>query len=56
SGMAQTVGYLLAAVGPLAAGAVHQATGGWTIPIALVLGVCAAALAVGLFAARDRTV
>ncbi|MEU8967207.1 MFS transporter, partial [Streptomyces sp. NPDC048491] len=32
SGMAQTVGYLLAAVGPLAAGAVHQATGGWTIP------------------------
>ncbi len=56
SGMAQTVGYLLAAVGPLAAGAVHQATGGWTVPIALVLGVCAAALAVGLFAARDRTV
>ncbi|GAA4106472.1 MULTISPECIES: CynX/NimT family MFS transporter [Streptomyces] len=56
SGMAQTVGYLLAAVGPLAAGAVHQATGGWTIPIVLVLGVCAAALAVGLFAARDRTV
>ncbi|WP_437090556.1 CynX/NimT family MFS transporter [Streptomyces hundungensis] len=56
SGMAQTVGYLLAAIGPLAAGAVHQATGGWTVPIALVLGVCAAALAVGLFAARDRTV
>ena len=56
SGMAQTIGYLLAAVGPLAAGAVHQATGGWTVPIALVLGVCVAALAVGLFAARDRTV
>ncbi|MFE3524802.1 CynX/NimT family MFS transporter [Streptomyces sp. NPDC059161] len=56
SGMAQTVGYLLAAAGPLAAGAVHQATGGWTVPIALVLGVCATALAVGLFAARDRTV
>ncbi|MEU9096649.1 MFS transporter [Streptomyces sp. NPDC048361] len=56
SGMAQTVGYLLAAAGPIAAGAVHQATGGWTVPIALVLGVCAAALAVGLFAARDRTV
>ncbi|WP_406507677.1 CynX/NimT family MFS transporter [Streptomyces sp. NBC_00212] len=56
SGMAQTIGYLLAAVGPLTAGAVRQATGGWTVPIALVLGVCAAALAVGLFAARDRTV
>ncbi|MFE3181471.1 CynX/NimT family MFS transporter [Streptomyces violascens] len=56
SGMAQTIGYLLAAAGPIAAGAVHQATGGWTVPITLVLGVCAAALAVGLFAARDRTV
>ncbi|MFE9368808.1 CynX/NimT family MFS transporter [Streptomyces sp. NPDC006711] len=56
SGMAQTVGYLLAAAGPIAAGAVHEATGGWTVPIALVLGVCAAALTVGLFAARDRTV
>ncbi|MCK8676367.1 CynX/NimT family MFS transporter [Streptomyces lichenis] len=56
SGMSQTVGYLLAAVGPLAAGAVHQATGGWTVPIVLVLAVCAAALGVGLLAARDRRV
>ncbi|MFB7515695.1 CynX/NimT family MFS transporter [Streptomyces sp. NPDC056144] len=56
SGMAQTVGYLVAAVGPLAAGALHQATGSWSLPISLVLGVCAAALAVGLLAARDRTV
>nr|WP_265861881.1 MFS transporter [Streptomyces sp. SKN60] len=56
SGMAQTVGYLLAAAGPLAAGALHQATGSWTLPIAAVLGVCAAALALGLLAARNRTV
>lgn len=56
SGMAQTVGYLLAAAGPLAAGVLHQATGSWTLPICVVLGVCAAALTVGLFAARDRTV
>ncbi|MFJ6696803.1 CynX/NimT family MFS transporter [Streptomyces sp. NPDC091272] len=56
SGMAQTIGYLLAAVGPLAAGAVHQVTGDWTVPIALMLGVCAAALVVGLFAARDRKI
>ncbi|MFJ7064266.1 CynX/NimT family MFS transporter [Streptomyces sp. NPDC101115] len=56
SGMAQTVGYLLAAAGPLAAGALHQATGSWTPPIAAVLGVCATALAVGLLAARNRTV
>lgn len=56
SGMAQTVGYLLAAAGPLAAGAVHQATGSWTVPIVLVLCVCAAALGVGLLAARDAKV
>ncbi|MFD3512630.1 CynX/NimT family MFS transporter [Streptomyces sp. NPDC058657] len=56
SGMAQTIGYLLAAAGPLAAGAVYQVTGSWTVPIALMLGVCATALVVGLFAARDRKV
>ncbi|MFG3347826.1 CynX/NimT family MFS transporter [Streptomyces sp. NPDC048018] len=56
SGMAQTVGYLMAAAGPLAAGALHQATGSWTPPVLAVLGVCAAALAVGLLAARSRTV
>lgn len=56
SGMAQTVGYLLAAAGPLAAGALHQATGSWTLPICVVLAVCATALGVGLLAARDRKV
>ncbi|MGK5628649.1 CynX/NimT family MFS transporter [Streptomyces sp. URMC 123] len=53
SGMAQTVGYLLAACGPLAAGAVYQATGDWTLPLVLMLGVCGAALGTGLAAARD---
>ncbi|MFJ4871101.1 CynX/NimT family MFS transporter [Streptomyces sp. NPDC088757] len=56
SGMAQTVGYLLAAAGPLAAGSLHETTGSWTAPICGVLGVCATALAVGLLAARNRTV
>lgn len=56
SGMAQTVGYLLAAVGPFAAGAVYEATGSWTVPLSLVVGVCAVALGVGLMAARDQKV
>ncbi|GAA1358939.1 CynX/NimT family MFS transporter [Streptomyces beijiangensis] len=56
SGMAQTVGYLLAAVGPFAAGAVYQATGSWTVPLSLVVGVCVVALGVGLMAARDQKV
>ncbi|MEV4333839.1 hypothetical protein AB0K02_25470 [Streptomyces sp. NPDC049597] len=56
SGMAQAVGHL-AATGPLAAGAVHQATGTWSLPPAtLMLGVCAVATVAGVLAARDRTV
>ncbi|MCC3766809.1 CynX/NimT family MFS transporter [Streptomyces sp. UNOC14_S4] len=56
SGMAQTWGYLLAAVGPFALGAVHQATGGWTVPIAVLLVVCAGLMALGLGAGRDRRI
>lgn len=37
SGMAQTTGYLLAGIGPFAFGALHGVTGGWQIPLALLL-------------------
>ncbi|MEU5611437.1 MFS transporter [Streptomyces sparsogenes] len=56
SGMAQTWGYLLAAAGPLVLGAVHQATGGWALPIGLMLAVCAALALLGLGAGRDRVI
>ncbi|MFC5719825.1 CynX/NimT family MFS transporter [Streptomyces gamaensis] len=56
SGMAQTWGYLLASVGPFAIGAVHQATGGWTLPVALLLVACAALVVLGLGAGRDRRI
>ncbi|NEA58015.1 MFS transporter [Streptomyces sp. SID13666] len=56
SGMAQGVGYLLAAAGPLAAGALYQSSGGWTAPIVLMLLLCGAQLAAGLGAGRDRKV
>ncbi|MBA0052737.1 MFS transporter [Streptomyces sp. AJS327] len=56
SGMAQCWGYLLAAAGPLALGAVHELTGGWTVPIVLLLLVCAGLVLVGWGAGRDRTV
>ncbi|MER7984852.1 MFS transporter [Streptomyces noursei] len=56
SGMAQTGGYLLAAVGPLALGAVHQATDGWTVPLCLLLVVCAGLALLGLGAGRDRRI
>jgi MFS transporter, CP family, cyanate transporter len=56
SGMAQSVGYTLAAVGPIAVGALHDATGGWSAPLAVLIGVAAVDLAVGLGAASDRFV
>ncbi|MGW1196458.1 CynX/NimT family MFS transporter [Streptomyces sp. NPDC002536] len=56
SGMAQTGGYLLASVGPFAIGAVHQMTGDWTLPIALLLVACAALVFLGLGAGRNRKI
>ncbi|MCD9143706.1 CynX/NimT family MFS transporter [Streptomyces albireticuli] len=56
SGMAQTWGYLVASVGPFALGAVHQATDGWTLPVALLLVACASLVLLGLGAGRDRRI
>ncbi|MCH6469732.1 CynX/NimT family MFS transporter [Sinomonas terrae] len=54
SGFAQGVGYLLACVGPLLAGLLHDATGGWTATFAF-LGVTLAVLAVaGWVVCRPR--
>lgn len=56
SGMAQTVGYLLAACGPPVMGKVHDATGSWNIPL---LAVAVIALIMALFgglAGRNREV
>jgi len=56
SGMAQSVGYTLAAVGPIAVGALHDLTGGWHVPLVVLIGVAAADLAVGLVAGSARFV
>jgi len=37
SGFVQSAGYLMVAVGPLAVGLLHQATGGWVWPLILLL-------------------
>ncbi|MFJ1706724.1 CynX/NimT family MFS transporter [Kitasatospora sp. NPDC088346] len=54
-GMSQAVGYLVAASGPVGAGALHQLTGGWTVPLVLMLGLAAAAAVAGWGAGRNRT-
>ncbi len=56
STLVQTVGYLVAALGPLAIGAVHDLTGSWTPALIVLLALLVPQLAVGLAAARNRTV
>lgn len=56
SGMAQTVGYSFAAAGPIAAGALHDATGSWTPALAVVIVLQALLVVVGAFAGRARVV
>jgi CP family cyanate transporter-like MFS transporter len=56
SGMAQTVGYMMAAVAPLALGLLHDATGGWQAPLVAMLGGVVALLVCGLGAGRPRFV
>jgi CP family cyanate transporter-like MFS transporter len=54
SGMAQCLGYALAATGPALAGLLHDTTNGWTVPLlALGVGTCVQ-LVVGTLASRRR--
>ncbi|MFD8321780.1 CynX/NimT family MFS transporter [Kitasatospora purpeofusca] len=54
-GMSQAVGYLVAAAGPVGAGALRQATGGWTTVLALMLVLTGVVAVAGWGAGRDRT-
>lgn len=56
SGFAQSVGYLLAAAGPLGVGALHEVTGGWDVPLGLLIGFACVQLVAGMIAGRDRHV
>jgi CP family cyanate transporter-like MFS transporter len=54
STLSQSVGYGLAALAPLAVGALHGLTHSWTPALILLLGLVAPQLLVGLGAGRDR--
>ena len=56
SGMAQTVGYSFAAAGPIAVGALHDATGSWTPALVVVIVLQVLLVVVGAFAGRARVV
>jgi CP family cyanate transporter-like MFS transporter len=55
STVAQSVGYLLATLGPFGMGLLHSATGTWTLPLILLLAVAVGQVAVGhLLTARPK--
>jgi CP family cyanate transporter-like MFS transporter len=56
SGMAQSVGYGIAALGPPVLGALHDATGDWTWPVIVLIAISVAACGMGMLAGRDRVV
>jgi CP family cyanate transporter-like MFS transporter len=56
STMSQSVGYVLAALAPLAVGALHGMTHSWTPALILLLALVIPELVIGLPAGRDRTV
>jgi CP family cyanate transporter-like MFS transporter len=55
SAFAQSVGYLVATVGPLATGFLHAVSGGWAVPVVCLLAVIGLELVAGWPAARDVT-
>lgn len=56
SGMAQSLGYALAAAGPIVIGLLHDATGSWRVPLLIMLGLLAVQLVTGALAGRDRRI
>ncbi|MCF8569223.1 MFS transporter [Gordonia sp. HY002] len=56
STMAQSIGYLIAALGPVATGLLHSVSGGWTVPIVALTALMAALAACGWAAGRPHSI
>src|SRR5690625_4248400 len=54
SGMAQSLGYLFAAVGPVTAGFIAEHSGSWYASLVLIGVLAIAQIVVGVSAGRDR--
>ncbi|MHB1010425.1 MAG: MFS transporter [Propionibacteriaceae bacterium] len=52
SGLTQSVGYIFSGLGPLLVGILHQATGGWSVPLLMVAGSAVLLLLGGLTIAK----
>ncbi|GAF21048.1 cyanate permease [Bacillus sp. JCM 19047] len=53
SGMAQSFGYLLAAVGPVLVGALHDMTDGWMVPLLLLILISIILFIVGIGSGKE---
>lgn len=56
SAMAQTVGYVISAAGPLLFGVAYDVTGSWTVPLLMLVLVIGPQLWFGALAGRARTI
>jgi len=56
SGVVQTIGYTVGALGPLLVGILHNSTGGWTVPLLFLLATTSIAAVTGVMLARPRFV
>lgn len=56
SGFVQSCGYAIAALFPLLFGILHDATGGWTLPLALLAALMLVAIPAGIVASRPHTI
>ncbi|GAB3053727.1 CynX/NimT family MFS transporter [Virgibacillus ainsalahensis] len=56
SGMAQSFGYLLAALGPVLFGGLHDVTGSWTAPLLMLLIISIVLLIAGWLGGRPVTI
>ncbi|MHA6668438.1 MFS transporter [Homoserinimonas sp. A447] len=56
SGMAQSIGYVIAAMGPFAFGWLLSLSGGWSAPLLLLLAALLGQAGVGWFVGRERYV
>jgi CP family cyanate transporter-like MFS transporter len=56
SGFTQSVGYLIAAIGPFMMGALHDATKAWTVPLIVLIALVVPQTVAGLAIAKTRYV
>ncbi|WP_022883031.1 MFS transporter [Gryllotalpicola ginsengisoli] len=56
SGMAQSIGYLFAAAGPVAIGAIHDTSGRWAPALLILAAVGLALVGVGFLVSRPRVI